>query len=341
MIRNLTRRVGAIALVAASTWLGLCLVLYLLFHRTLTDVYQQRVRNVLQAECGRMVEGPLIYTLTPGTCLFENPEFRTRLTIDPDGFRNEPLALGSGPVLVAVVGDSHALGWGVEQSQTLSSLLARDPRFTVRSLAMSSYGTAREMMALERFAADADVIVLQYCDNDYPENMELLTRPADFISGARARAQRYQEQIIALRRARETSPGAHAVLQHAFAAVAATWRLMLLPPRSQPSTPVSTIEYEALAFSKVLLWAQPILAGKTVIVMENHPKRPRENFARVFANRLTMEGLGHVAVLDLAGTIVPRDYFHIDEHMRASGHAKVAARVLAELDRLAPKRRAP
>lgn len=340
MIANPLRRLGVVTAMAVATWLVLCLVLYLLVHRTLITVYQQQVRNVLQVECGRTVEGPLIYTLTPGACRFRNPEFDTRLVIDADGFRNDAAVQGKGPVRIAVVGDSHALGWGVEQSQTLASLLAKDPRFTLRSLAMSSYGTAREMMALERFAADADVVVLQYCDNDYSENMELLTRPAEFISGAAERAKRYEEQIAALRQARERSPLAHAVLQNAFGAVAATWRLMLLPPRSQPSPPVSTIEYEALAFAKVLRWAQPILAGKTVIVMENYPKQPRAQFAPVFAKRLAMEGLAHVSVLDLAGTLVPRDYFHIDEHMRASGHAKVAARVLAELDRIAPRPRA-
>ena len=36
--------------------------------------------------------------------------------------------------------------------------------------------------------------------------------------------------------------------------------------------------------------------------------------------------------IDLAGTIGPRDYFHIDDHMRPRGHAKVAQRVLEALD---------
>lgn len=333
MIQRLTRQIPRVLGIAAATWLVLALVLYLLMPRTLDKIYQGQVRNIVQYDCGRPLTDVLVYTLKPGECRFTNPEFDTRIVVDAEGFRNTPAHTGTGPLKVAVAGDSHAMGWGVEQHEKLASLLARDPRFTVRDLSMSSYGTPRELIAVLRHTRDANAIVLQYCDNDRAENAAFLANPDAFFSGAAARAESYWTNVRLQMESMANAPIRRQLLQQTFMALATTYDVLQLPPRHTTSTLPRILEEEARLFASVLAHFHSDLADKTIIVFESHPRRPRPTFAATFRKALADAGLAHVIVLDLAGTLDPRDYFHLDDHMRASGHAKIAARIITELDR--------
>jgi lysophospholipase L1-like esterase len=75
-----------------------------------------------------------------------------------------------------VIGDSHAMGWGVEAEERYSHLLSPKLQPSL-NLGISSYGTARELRLLERYAglypqgyASARTILLQYGVNDWGEN---------------------------------------------------------------------------------------------------------------------------------------------------------------------------
>jgi hypothetical protein len=334
MLHRVSTSLGLIVLVATATWLALALLVYLLLPRTIETIYQHQVRTIVQHDCGRPLRDVLLYTLTPGECRFANPEFDTRLVVDSDGFRNAPEHAGAGPVRIAVTGDSHALGWGVEQHETLAALLARDPRFTVRDLSMSSYGTPRELIAVQRHAPAADVVVLQYSDNDRAENTAFLADPVAFFSGAEARSEAYWTSLRLQMSANPPTSLRRTSLVPAFQALAATYDLLHLPPRQTSSVPPRILGEEARLFAAVLAHFRTDLTGKTVIVYESHPRRPRPAFAKTFQAALQAQGLDHIRVLDLTGTIGPHDYFHIDEHMRASGHAKIARRILTELSTL-------
>ncbi len=331
MIKGLFLRSIGLLATAAGTWLVLALVVYLLLPRTIETIYQGRVRDILQHSCGRFLSDPLLYTLEPGVCRFANPEFDTRVVVDADGFRNAREHRGNGPIRVAVTGDSHAMGWGVEQGEKIASLIATDPRFTVRDLAMSSYGTARELVAVLRHARDADVVVIQYCDNDRAENAAFLSDPAGFFSDAAARAAAYATNVRLEMASSEASPMVRAGLRWTIAALARTWHLLYLPPHSAGPTPSRVMDQEAALFAGVLAHFKSDLEGKTVLVFDSQPRRPRPAFAETFKKALSAKGMGQVAVLDLVGTLGPRDFFHIDEHIRPSGHTKIAARIVDEL----------
>jgi hypothetical protein len=332
MATKFLRRSGAVLGMAATTWLALALICYGLFYGTVFNAYSNVGREVLQAMCGRIVPNELIYTLQPGECRFRNVEFDTRVSVDVDGFRNVPAHLGTGPTQVALLGDSYAMGWGVDQDKKLSSLLAQDSRLTVRDLSMSSYGTPRELLALTRFAADADVVVLQYCSNDLSENAEFLKDPQAFRAGAAGRAREYAAVLAHYANRSAGARRLQSVVNAGLGALATTWSLLWLPPRSSSPTPDRMMEQEARLFAGVMAQFKPSLDGKTVIVFDAHARRVRENFAPSFRQSLQAVGLGHVIVLDLKETIGMRDYFLIDEHLIARGHARLAARILAELD---------
>lgn len=326
------RRAGSIIAVAAATWVVLALVLYLLFYRTIESVYQNSIRSVLHVSCGRLVPGELIYTLAPGECRFANAEFDVRVEVDADGFRNVPEQRGSGPLKIAVIGDSHVMGWGVPQAEKIGSLLARDPRLSVHDLSMSSYGTVRELIALLRYAADADVVVLQYCFNDRSENAELAANPNGFAEVANARSRTYAEELAQARETATRSSMSKGLLNLGLAGLTATWRLMWLPPRTPREPSAAIMGDEAKLFATVVAHFKSALAGKTVIVFESFPRAPRPSFAPAIRAALAEAGVGGIEVLDLVGTIGPRDYYYIDDHMRPRGHAKVARRVLAAIE---------
>src|SRR5262245_21935930 len=93
-------------------------------------------------ECVQFDE-ELLYRPRPGSCTFENAEFRTTLHFDAHGARLTPAPRDTGkprPRLV-IVGDSHAMGWGVQDDETFASVLASEYGYPTVNLGVSSYGT--------------------------------------------------------------------------------------------------------------------------------------------------------------------------------------------------------
>jgi hypothetical protein len=331
------KKVAAVLGVCAATWLAIVLVCYGLLYKTVYAVYDNVAREILQVRCGRIVSNELIYTLEPGSCRFGNAEFETVLDIDRDGFRNSTGRNVDSAARVVVIGDSYAMGWGIGQDETFASLIARDRRYNVRNLAMSSYGTARELFALQRFAPDAEVVILQYTMNDLRENAEFLKDPAAFVVEAAARAADYGKLLETYRNRPQSRQQVQHVADMMVGHLAWSWRLLHLPPRRTSSpTPQRRMEEEARAFAAVMSAFRSLLEGKTVIVLDCLPRMERENFAPTFRKSLDAAGFSNIRVIDLVGVLRPGDYYHLDDHLRASGHAAIAERVLAELGNAGP-----
>lgn len=144
------------------------------------DVYE-RQRSIWQAQshCIEFDE-VLFYKPRPGKCKFDNIEYSTVLTFDSKGFRRTslPSQLDGRPNRgrIVVLGDSQAMGWGVQDEETFASVLAAEHGFEVFNLAVSSYGTARELLRLQRefVLRKGDIVVIQYHPNDLEENLAFL-----------------------------------------------------------------------------------------------------------------------------------------------------------------------
>ncbi len=140
--------------------------------RLVQQVYRHFNRALVQfdPQCARYDAG-LTYTLKPGSCTFENIEFRTEIRVNRAGLRDDEASLEAPEVIV--LGDSHTMGWGVERDQTFGRVLARKSGLKVLNAGISSYGTVREMLLLDRLdLSRLRVLVLQYSDNDLIENRE-------------------------------------------------------------------------------------------------------------------------------------------------------------------------
>jgi len=145
------------------------------------DVYE-RQRSIWQAQSGCIIfDEVLFYKPRPGTCVFDNIEYSTVLTFDTNGFRQTALPVRldddrPNRGRVVVLGDSQAMGWGVQDEETFGSILATEYGFTVFNLAVASYGTARELLRLRKEfdLQKGDVVVIQYHPNDLRENLAFL-----------------------------------------------------------------------------------------------------------------------------------------------------------------------
>ena len=131
-------------------------------------------RNIWQTqnECVEF-DNQLIYVPKIGKCLFNNPEFRTELNFTNEGRDNGNNSLKKDSKnSIAVLGDSYAMGWGVNDNETFAANLERETGIKVYNLAVSSYATERSLLRLKKLNLIDEVktIIIQYCYNDYGEN---------------------------------------------------------------------------------------------------------------------------------------------------------------------------
>ncbi len=101
--------------------------------------------------------------------VFSNREFSDSFHINNAGFRDDDSSSIQPDILC--VGDSYTLGWGNGQSNNFPSLIEKKTGLKVLNVSMSSYGTARELMLLQRIdLSKTRYIFWQYCFNDEEEN---------------------------------------------------------------------------------------------------------------------------------------------------------------------------
>jgi hypothetical protein len=133
-------------------------------------VYHDMHIPTFTPEGGRF-DRTLGYTSKPGTFFFSTNESTVECRINSLGVRDTEAALDSPEIVV--LGDSYAWGWGVKQNETFAKILEAKTGLKVLNAGVPSYGTAREFMLLKRIKRDKlKYLIIQYCDNDYPENTD-------------------------------------------------------------------------------------------------------------------------------------------------------------------------
>jgi hypothetical protein len=99
-------------------------------------------------DCGKF-DPELFYTLKPGEFEFGSRGFKkNRFFANSLGLRDSEESLHKPTIIV--LGDSYAMGWGVEQNQTFAKLLESQTRLKTLNCGISSYGTVREIKMLDR-----------------------------------------------------------------------------------------------------------------------------------------------------------------------------------------------
>ena len=246
----------------------------------------------------------LIYVPTIGTCTFDDIEFKTTLSFTAEGRDTGPKPAGTG---IAVVGDSHAMGWGVNDQETFAAQLQALSGRPVYNLGVASYGTARELIRLRKSGVldKVDTVVLQYCNNDRGENL-------NFNSASK---QDLHDRLFGSHPS-PAPPGRIAQLAGGYGyALAAPFRSLSESLRRKNFAP----HYEALM--PALKEHHDIIKGKRVIIFYANPYGQRyRNFPS--GPDATMP---NVEFVDLG--LTPADHRKLDNHMTPAGHRKAAERL--------------
>jgi len=285
-------------------------------------IYRITTRNIwqYQKECIKADSGN-IYVPALGACNFGNVEFDTVLNFDRSGRfvpdRGAPAENGTSGAAggIAILGDSHAMGWGVNDEETFANVLQTQTDKPVFNLAVSSYGTRRELRRLVQtpLLERVDTIMIQYCDNDLSENRARI----DFEAEARAFATTLENSI---------EPSARTVSNHLAAilnthALERTLTLPFRPLRTQFrkifGRKGKNFAPHLDALGAVLSDYRAVLAGKRIIIFYSNAHGNRfENFGHS-----ELEGMDNVTFVDLD---IARDkYFVLDDHLNVEGHRYV------------------
>jgi len=327
---------GRLALVAGSLGVGLAMaeaVLgFLLNHAALAAglsgnllshlraYYLRHDRVLLQSlpECSRY-DPELFYTLRPGRCGFANREYDTVLFVNSAGLRDTEESLRAPEVVV--LGDSFTTGWGVGQEEAFPQQLARLSGRRVLNAGVPSYGTVREIELLDRIdTSRLRTLVVQYDDNDSEENA-VFREQRNRLAVKPERAFVHDVQRAGTRHRYYFGKYSCEIV-----------RAALDPERAAPSPPAP--RRQAQLFLNALVHASRCdLSGVQVVVLDlNADRLITGELVRAIAEEAVRGTypafVRRLRVLDLAGRILPDDYFVLDDHLRASGHRKVAEALL-------------
>lgn len=293
--------------------------------------YEYFDRDVIQFSdaCARYDSG-LFYTLKPGTCRFANREFDVGYSINSLGVRDEETALANPEIVV--IGDSQAMGWAVGREQTFSSLIGKLTGKKILNTGVSSYGTAREMIMLDRVAKNRlKYLVIQYSDNDFDENRYFI---GNNYSMNISPAEKYEMVRLFHKDNTEYYPGKHILT---LIKIMRTPDINISAPVASPYQP-----YEIDAFLQVLQKSRPDLRNLKLIVFEANPyaanDRPFiENLKKQIQNQSYPDYIRNMTVLDLGKELNADKYLTLDDHMNADGHRLIAERVAEVIQTLEKK----
>lgn len=294
--------------------------------RARREYYMRIERHVLQylPECARF-DPELSYRLKTGRCRFQNREFDQEIVVNSAGMRDREEALVAPEIVVT--GDSFAMGWGVAQSEMVSTVLGELTGQKTLAAAEPSYGTAREMLLLRQVdLTAAHTLVIQYCDNDFIENARFV------LAGGRLKTmglEEYENTVADHLATTRYWPGKH--LRYF---VPLLWRS--LRGDEFASDWVRYCPFEARIFLGVLRRANLRDRPLRVIVFEAmYTAAARSCFgAELTALARDPAQLpswaSELNVIDPTSFLTESDYYPLDEHLNASGYRKIAA-AIAEL----------
>ena len=290
-------------------------------------IYWSRV-SVIQheADCAQY-DVALTYTLRPGTCSFDNAGFATRVDVNSVGLRDDEASLIAPEIVV--LGDSHAMGWGVDRDDTFAQLIEEATGKSTLNAGISSYGTPREIIMLQRLDLSAlQTLIVQYSDND---NLEIRA----YLEGGRnlkiQSAENYATSVANNRPSRYF-PGAY--LLSAAKAVAKRLTPVKAAHSKRPSMTAGLSNADK--FLRVLADAELGGARVNLVLLEiNTHGRGDGGFIDALRRspemgdvKAVFETVNMITTQDFLG---PLDRLYPDGHMNAAGHRKVSEALLAAM----------
>lgn len=288
----------------------------------LQSIYMNHIRNIY-FDCIDFTNDNTVYRMKSGKCILNNLEYSTTITSNENGHRY--LNFSASPANIAVIGDSHAHGFGVNDTSTFSSLLSAKTQLNVTNFSIASYDTVRELEALKKFKTEEEVVVIQYCDNDFWGNEFFIQNGLEkyllYVEGGwKGASSSYFERkergyAGILRGIAQTTLDKISVFNEQGAA-----------------SKGRDISLEMKILSQILKKYEETLRDKKVIIFEssewgnNSPlfKSELEKWLNYY--ELSID----ISVLDSTAFLSKSDYYFLDDHLNSNGHITIANK-LADL----------
>ena len=272
-------------------------------------MYADGFRNIWQyTDCAKN-DPELIYVPRKGECVFENIEFKTKLTFDSNGRLQTPQKLLNKKG-IAVVGDSFAMGWGVNDKDTYSNILQERLKIPVFNLGVSSYGTFRELKSLVKsdLLEKIDIILINYVNNDLEENVAMISKNFDI----KKKSEQYQMFI-------------HEYNKNTFFKTLSTFPIWRAPKQVVKNIFNSNTEPKPLDFNNHLdkfrsvieFFNDKIKNKKIVVFYTNEQGRKFLNFPNGQDSKIK-----NLFFYDL--NLGYNLFFKLDDHISIKGHKEIA-----------------
>lgn len=296
--------------------------------RTARDYYIYCDRRTVTYEDGQGRYDPQVdYTFEPGEFVFTNREFEVGHFVNRLGLRDDEASL-DGPDVI-VLGDSHASGWGVDQSASFPELIESATELRVLNAAIPSFATPRQMRLLERLdRSRLRALVIQYAENDYAENRWFGEHENEPRVMSREEFEKNRQSYKSVDRA-----------YFPFKFLRIYWPMLyrnLTEYRSSSPVPTHLLPErepvkEAEAFLNVLVNGDADLSGVPTIVLEVISYNANSSaFVRAVDSLSQILPFAEdprmpiIRTVDVAPVLRDQDYLLYDDHMSASGHHRVA-----------------
>jgi hypothetical protein len=290
--------------------------------------YEWKVIQLLP-ECAQFNDR-LAYTLKSGECQFANQEFDTQYRINSLGLRDDEDSLVRPEIIVT--GDSFAMGWGVEQDETYAELLEQRLGKKVLNAGVSSYGTVREMISLERVDIEnLRYLIIQYSPNDLRENKTFSENGDDLPIMAESD---YQHHV--LEHQHRTRGYRFGLYIYELQKLLVNELIKKVRTLFMPETGVQKDHaQEAAMFINALQTAKINLDKVQIIVCEMGDRGNNDNnFVHALKEKAIEPGrpefIKNMQVVDLSKVLSKEHYFTLDPHINAQGH-RVVGDVLIKL----------
>lgn len=254
----------------------------------------------------------LFYTLNPNTTSkFRSFEFNEEFRINKKGLRDTDEKLINPQVIF--LGDSYTMGWGVKYTKTFAYKFGELSGLKTLNAGISSYGTAREYLLLNRLDIDSlKFIVLQFCINDVGENDSFVKNGNLKISNRK----QYEKTV----RNNESKK-----LYYPFKYVVSGLEKLVKKLRglkNRQSHNKNTIN----DFFKIVKKIQDKTNVPVIILCLGDMASIKKSEV-AFKDYINNYNLRNIYLLNLHENISPKHYFFFDSHINAEGHNEVADQV--------------
>lgn len=290
----------------------------MIIRNSIGHLYNSEIRHNIQfsPNCAKFNTN-LGYTLKPGYCVHSGMEFSNSYYVNSLGVRDDESSLEHPQIIIS--GDSFAMGWGVNQEETFAQLIEQKTRMRVLNASVSSYGSAREMIILRKVPTDRlKYLIIQYCGNDYGENMSFYLDHNILNTMTEGKYQHYvaEDQI-----------------KHYFFG---KYVLMEIENRikeimnTDKSHQESTDKDEVDLFINAIMYSGLDLQNVQIIafVMNGRIADDNKEFPATLKKKITLHDypdyIRKMIVVDFSNILNDDNFYVLDDHLNKTGHAVIA-----------------